>query len=747
MTEPLRSPKVFLSYSHDSVEHKDRVLAICDRLRINGIEAWLDQYEIGPPEGWPRWCARQVEEADFVLVVCTEAYERRFRGVEESGRGLGVRWEGHVVTQEIYDSGARNTKFIPVLIPPAAFAHVPSVLRSASHYDLSVEEEYWSLYRHLTGQSETPAPALGTLVPLSPRERQTERFVLVPEARYEDDRTRRLGEELAAAKRLSKELTIAGHSTDEVRQEILRVRREMREGGRLQAGDWLADGRFQLLEVVGRGGFATVWKAWAEETQELVAAKVLHGLHAEDRTRRERFFRGARKMAGLLHPGIVRVIESHLTDGGYHFFIMEYVAGGDLEQTVLAGKLSPRDALPLISAVGEALAFAHKTGIVHRDVKPANILLDVDRAKLTDFDLVRAFDTTGGTLTQHGMGTFLYTAPEMLSDATAAEDSADVYSLAMTAIFALSGKKLPLAILKDAGAVIARLSCSMRLRDALRRAVSWEPTERASLNELCEELSLGVTKPVARRKVERPREPKAGEEWVNEADEAVLLYVPGGEYDLGPGVLSAQEEPIHRVILSPFWIGKYSVTNRQFGFYIEANPDVREPEYWRNERFNQPRQPVVGVSWEDAKAYCSWAGLLLPSEAQWEAAARGMDQRRFPWGNEEPTPEHANFGNRKDRATPVGAYPRGAGALGALDQAGNVWEWCEDVWDPKAYQRRDGMKDPLATCGEPSIRCLRGGSWFYQVRFLAATYRHYFRASVRVTDFGFRCVLPANPER
>jgi hypothetical protein len=86
-------PKVFLSYSHDSPEHMDRVLELCDRLRAGGVDAWLDQYETAPEEGWPRWCARRVAEADFVLVVCTEVYERRFRGAEAPGTGLGVSWE------------------------------------------------------------------------------------------------------------------------------------------------------------------------------------------------------------------------------------------------------------------------------------------------------------------------------------------------------------------------------------------------------------------------------------------------------------------------------------------------------------------------------------------------------------------------------------------------------------------------------------------------------------------------------
>jgi hypothetical protein len=106
-------PKVFISYSHDSHEHRDRVLILSDRLRADGIDCHIDQYEVSPPEGWPRWMVNQIEDADFVLVVCTENYERRFRGKEEPGKGLGAQWEGAIITQEIYDAAVRNHGIYP----------------------------------------------------------------------------------------------------------------------------------------------------------------------------------------------------------------------------------------------------------------------------------------------------------------------------------------------------------------------------------------------------------------------------------------------------------------------------------------------------------------------------------------------------------------------------------------------------------------------------------------------------------
>lgn len=142
---------------------------------------------------------------------------------------------------------------------------------------------------------------------------------------------------------------------------------------------------------------------------------MLHSEHAVDSHRRERFFRGSRVMKGLEHEAIVRVIEPHGEDGGYHYFVMEVASNGDFRQAVLNQRIAKEQVLPLILGVGDALAETHAKGLIHRDVRPANILLDASRLpKLTDFDLVGGGkDTTGGTRTG-ALGTFVYAAPEML---------------------------------------------------------------------------------------------------------------------------------------------------------------------------------------------------------------------------------------------------------------------------------------------------------------------------------------------
>jgi tetratricopeptide (TPR) repeat protein len=171
--------RVFISYSHDSQEHMDRVLALSDRLRADGIDCIIDQYETSPPDGWPRWCDRQIEGADFVLVVCTETYERRFKGTELPEKGKGAIWEGGIITQELYDSQGRNKKFIPVIFTPEDGNYIPTILRGATNYIPNTEKSYESLYRHLTDQPLIEKPILGKHKSLPPRPRKEE-FCTLP---------------------------------------------------------------------------------------------------------------------------------------------------------------------------------------------------------------------------------------------------------------------------------------------------------------------------------------------------------------------------------------------------------------------------------------------------------------------------------------------------------------------------------------------------------------------------------------
>ncbi|WP_437982810.1 protein kinase domain-containing protein [Sorangium sp. So ce117] len=297
---------------------------------------------------------------------------------------------------------------------------------------------------------------------------------------YPDDETRTISRNLELSRSRKAELESVGASTAEIDREILDLRRQLRRGGQLKAGDSLGEGRYLLLHRVGRGGFSVVWEALDRSTGKHVAVKVLHSDLAGDSIRRERLFRGAREMASLQHPAVVRVLEPHGEDDGYYYYVMELAANGDLRQAVLDQRIRSHDIVPIILKIGDALAEAHAKGIVHRDVKPANILLDAsDEPKLTDFDLVNAAHTTGGTRTG-ALGTFLYAAPELLHHPQDADARADVYGLAMTAIFCLHGSELPHWVLRNPADVIHGLATSDAIKSTLRRATDWTKENRYS---------------------------------------------------------------------------------------------------------------------------------------------------------------------------------------------------------------------------------------------------------------------------
>src|SRR5512135_826100 len=167
------APRVFLSYSHDSAEHAARVLALADALCDGGINVILDRYvHPAPAEGWPRWMERNLDAADFVLMVCTATYRRRVRGEEESGQGTGVRWEGMLIYNRIAYGDPAGARFIPILLPGSEPTHIPDPVRGHSYYRLATfdltDPGYEALYRHLTNQPPTPRPDLGSIQILPP---------------------------------------------------------------------------------------------------------------------------------------------------------------------------------------------------------------------------------------------------------------------------------------------------------------------------------------------------------------------------------------------------------------------------------------------------------------------------------------------------------------------------------------------------------------------------------------------------
>lgn len=229
---------------------------------------------------------------------------------------------------------------------------------------------------------------------------------------------------------------------------------------------------------------------------------------------------------------------------------------------------------------------------------------------------------------------------------------------------------------------------------------------------------------------------------VSPVPSAVYIHIPAGEFIMGSEEGANDEKPIHAVELDEFWIMETEVTNAQYAACIEANV-CTEPN---NVRWRDPalaNHPVTGITWEQANTYATWGGGRLPTEAEWEKAARGTDGRSYPWGNENPTVEHTNFRFVTGATAPVGTYPAGVSPYGVLDMAGNVEEWVAD-WYADDYYATSPRQNPQ---GPESglLRVLRGGSFKHNPLQIRSAARYKALPDSRFDTVGFRVALSEPP--
>jgi len=236
-----------------------------------------------------------------------------------------------------------------------------------------------------------------------------------------------------------------------------------------------------------------------------------------------------------------------------------------------------------------------------------------------------------------------------------------------------------------------------------------------------------------------------------------MVFIPGGESIMGSaaGTGENDEYPLHTVYVSDFYMDKYEVTNKEYAYFLNSfeNPDTKNWIKLDDERsgiiFSDNRYkvkegrenyPVAGITWYGADVFSSWAGKRLPTEAEWEKAARGADERIYPWGMEwDPLMCANSCEGGCASIMPAGSFSTGAGPYGVMDMAGNVWEWCADWYDSK-YYNESPYEDPKGPA-EGKFKVMRGGSWFYSSPSkFRCTMRSGRDLKCNFFNIGFRCV-------
>jgi formylglycine-generating enzyme required for sulfatase activity/tRNA A-37 threonylcarbamoyl transferase component Bud32 len=729
-------------------------------------------------------------------------------------------------------------------------------------------------------------------------------------------------------------------------------------------------GKYEIHGELGRGGFATVYKARDPNLNRTVALKVLHSYWSNDLSFAARFQREAQAAAGLHHPHIVPVYEADEVEGQL-YIAMAYLPGHTLRDLLAAeGPLSLERALPILSQVAEALDYAHERGVIHRDVKPANIMVQERgqkaHATLLDFGLVKAMEqstvlTSQGTL----LGSPEYMAPEQADPERAAEigPAADRYALGVVAYHMLAGRvpfpgntpgtlnahehkpvppprslrpelpepaahallkmlaKAPADRYPSACAFVEQLDRAWQAErqarqheaqlspvyrqlqaaferkdwaqvlelggqiravdpdyrdvagrmaharqqlqrsqrfpvpDTLRQVPRWAwglgmagvvvllgllclglwslgpglfgstpsptgvaelatataanpsptlppdipttapiftPVPPAPTSTLTETpgptdtaTPTSTPQPPTSMPTSTPQPPTPaptpglGATKTRSTDGMTMVYVPAGTFQMGSDErdpnAADDEKPPHPVSVDAFWIDKYEVTNEQFARFVQATGYRTDAEkagtgwalsegVWKEiagagwQHPSGPEtsisdlmdHPVVQVSWNDAQAYCAWAGGRLPSEGEWEYAARGADSPIYPWGDTFDGQrtnfcganctldwKNENYNDGYERTAPVGSFSGGASWVGALDMAGNVWEWVNDWYGN--YPSEPQVNPTGPSSGE--FRVLRGGSWDSNEESVRAAARNSIQPDARLGPIGFRCVV------
>jgi serine/threonine protein kinase len=515
---------------------------------------------------------------------------------------------------------------------------------------------------------------------------------------------------------------------------------------------------YRIESVVGEGGMGVVYEAWDEAVGRPVALKCLHANLSGDPEIRRRFAREARVLRDYRHPNVIQVFD-YIEYDYLLGIVMELVRGPSLVRYLAKwrGRMPLGEVRSLFGGVLDAVEAGHRQGIIHRDLKPDNILVagegDARRPKLVDFGIAKILEGTTYTMSGAFLGTCSYMSPEQVQRPTAADTRSDIYSLGVS-LYQLCTGRLPfegnhfsvmMAHVNEAPRPPSgwRAELPPPLERLILDAMAKDPAQRPAS---CDEFHARLDAALAEVPPSPPRQrPESLPPVLSLPSGPPMMLVPAGPFAMGP-----RRRNVH---LDAFYMDETPVTNRDFARFVEVTG--YRPNDEGAGRFLQhlpgrkvPKgkeaHPVVFVSWMDAQAYAAWVGKRLPTEAEWEKAARGTDGRKYPWGRTEPTASNANYGKARAGTVAVGSLPGGASPYGILDMAGNIWEWCGDYDDPDFYSDGPANNPSNSRGGVKARLVMRGGSYMYGARALRTYSRTSFEAHYRFGDGGFRCARSAD---
>jgi len=562
--------------------------------------------------------------------------------------------------------------------------------------------------------------------------------------------------------------------------------------------------RYDILSVLGQGGMSVVYLAQDRTMARKVALKTIRPDQSDEmdgQQNRLALLEEARLACSLNYSGIVTIHDRFELDGMV-CIVMEYVEGLTLEKAIRIGAFTDRPAaLRLLFRIADALDYAHSRNIVHRDVKPSNIIIRTDVAdgevKIADFGIAREA-ARGTTASTTAIGTLGYMSPEQ-AQGRRVDGRADQFSLAIVAHELLT-RKLPYPSRQAVGVLSPAPDPGLGTGavEVFRAALSVVPASRyRSCRDFIVALEWNLRPVVPSPGVQTKTAPRQASPWqgrrlgiaggglllliavamfgrsrwadtlkayespiTNAKDGLEYTWIPAGEFRMGcvpnDPDCDSDEKPRHAVTLTNgFWIGRTEVTVAAFDTFVATNagkmPDA--PEF--NPGWGAKDHPIVNVSWMEASAFCEWTGGRLPTEAEWEYSARGgKDGAIYPWGD---TINHsnANYGtddgsagliqgaDRWLQTSPGASFPANDWSL--ADMAGNVNEWTKD-WYSATYYKESPSVDPRGPASGVQ-HVFRSGGWGNPPKAMRSSWRYSGTPDVRRDFIGFRCALEQTPPR